>query len=154
MTRSTILQRVAYRTGVGLWKQRVWALAMVVLIPVVALVATLQDRSSVQVAGVQVGGGGDCADTIMAFVVSRTTAVARAAYRCLDPSMAQTMTEEQWVAEAADSPRGSTGPVTRVGEHGTDSGGKIVYFALDAPSSGSVGYMVYLGPNGKILKVE
>ena len=43
--------------------------------------------------------------------------------------------------------------VERVGDYHTPSGGTMVYYAVDA-SGQSVGYIVYLGHDGKVLKIE
>lgn len=51
-----------------------------------------------------------------------------------------------------------------MGDHADGSGGKIVYFAVDMASTQtaasqqaqdpSIGYMVYLGSDGKVWRVE
>ena len=148
-----VTQRILARTGRGLWRQRLWALAIPVLILSIGGYTLLNTDPRIEVAGVR-SGSGDCADTMMTFVVARSAAVARAAYHCLDPEMAGQMTEEQWVARSGMPTNAVSGPVTRVAEHPTVDGGKIVYYAMDAPRQGSVGYMVYLGPTGLIVKIE
>ena len=43
--------------------------------------------------------------------------------------------------------------LARVGDYRTPSGGTMVYYALDGGGQ-SVGYIVYLGQDGKVLKIE
>ena len=43
--------------------------------------------------------------------------------------------------------------VARVGDYRSPQGGSMVYYAVDANGQ-SVGYIVYLGQDGKVLKIE
>jgi hypothetical protein len=43
--------------------------------------------------------------------------------------------------------------VSRVGDYHTQAGGSMVYYAVDANGQ-SIGYIVYLGQDGKVLRIE
>jgi hypothetical protein len=43
--------------------------------------------------------------------------------------------------------------LARVGDYHSPAGGTMVYYALDGGGQ-SVGYIVYLGQNGKVLRIE
>jgi hypothetical protein len=45
------------------------------------------------------------------------------------------------------------GQVSRVGDQRTKDGGRIVFFTVEQKGQ-AVGYIVYLDPTGKVLKVE
>ena len=47
----------------------------------------------------------------------------------------------------------SVDKLARVSDYKTPSGGTMVYYALDGGGQ-SVGYIVYLGQNGKVLRIE
>jgi hypothetical protein len=76
-----------------------------------------------------------------------TDASARAAYDCLGPGM-RTSSEDQFVASLQQRSAGD-GQANRVADRRTPDGGKIVFFTVSAGDTPSVGYIVYLDPNGK-----
>ncbi len=43
--------------------------------------------------------------------------------------------------------------VSRVGDYRTQAGGSMVYYAVDTNGQ-SVGYIVYVGQSGKVLRIE
>jgi hypothetical protein len=98
------------------------------------------------------GGAVDCADTAMAALTHVSDATARAAYACLGPSM-RTTSEDQFVATLQQRAAGN-GQASRVADRHTPDGGKIVFYTVSAGDMPSVGYIVYLDPNGKVAKVE
>jgi hypothetical protein len=144
MSWSFVLGRVALRTGIALWRQRVGL--MVAGLAIVALGAV-----QLTVAG-PTARSGDCADTAMAALTHGSDATARAAYACLDPTM-RTTSEEQFVAALKQRAIGS-GQVDRVADRTTPDGGKIVFYTVSRADLPAVGYIVYLDQQGKIVKVE
>ena len=49
---------------------------------------------------------------------------------------------------------GDGGQANRIADRHMPDGGKIVFFTVSAGGMPSVGYIVYLDPNGKVSKVE
>ena len=144
MSGPSILGRVALRTGIALWRHRLGLiLAGVIVVAFGAYELTF--------AGPTVSNG-DCADTAMAALPHVNDASARAAYACLGPSM-RTTSEDQFVATLQERAI-SSGQASRVADRHTSDGGKIVFFTVSASDMPSVGYIVYLGSDGKIVKVE
>ncbi len=97
-------------------------------------------------------GDGDCADTAMAALTRVTDASARAAYACLGADM-KTTTEDQFVASMQQHAT-ATGKADRVADRHTSDGGKIVFYTVTGANVAPVGYIVYLDPQGKVVKVE
>ncbi len=144
MSWPALLGRVAVRTGVALWRQRI---ALIVA----GLLVVAFGAYSLTFAGPSVASG-DCADTAMQALTRVNDATARAAYACLGPEM-RTTSEDQFVATLQQRAI-SSGQANRVADRQTPDGGKIVFFTVSAGNMPSVGYIVYLGSDGKIVKVE
>ena len=144
-----VLGRVAVRAGVGLWRHRVALIAAgLVVVGVSAYELTFAGSGP----GLGLGGGADCADTAMTALTHVSDTSARAAYACLGPGM-RTTTEAQFVATMQE--RGvSSGQADRVAARHTPDGGEIVFYTVSAGDMPSVGYIVYLDPEGKVIKVE
>lgn len=156
MQRSAVFQRVAYRTGVAGWRNRgSWLLAALVLAGVAGGYAALQARERVEVAGRQsTGPGPDCADLVMAYVAWGEPDAGRRAYDCLGGPVAAAYTETEWRRQFSGNSQHREGAtLSRVGEHATADGGRLIFYSLDR-RDGSVGYVVYLGSRGKVLRVE
>jgi hypothetical protein len=96
---------------------------------------------------------GDCADTAMVALTHVSDSSARAAYACLGPGM-RTTSEDQFVTTMQQRSPGDGGEASRVADRHTPDGGKIVFFTVSAGDMPSVGYIIYLDPNGKVSKVE
>jgi len=139
-----VLGRVALRTGLALWHQRIALIVAGVL--VVAFGAY-----SLTLAVPSVSSTSDCADTAMAALTRVNDTTARAAYACLGPAM-RTTSEDQFV-QTMQQRAISTGQANRVADRNTSDGGKIVFFTVSATNM-AVGYIVYLDQQGKIIKVE
>ena len=138
-----ILARIAARTGLAMWRHRLAWLGATLLIAAFGLYEMTFAGPSVT--------NGDCADTAMAAVTRADDAAAHAAYACLGPGLRNT-SEDQFVANLhqRDSARGQ---INRVAEQRTSDGGRIVFYTVQGQGP-AVGYIVYLDPQGKILKVE
>ncbi len=156
-----VLQRTPRRVAVGLWRHRgqlVLGAAVVLALGAYEYGAygAIAPTDQVEVAGVQVqaNGQGDCADAVMAAVTNQSATVARTAYRCMSRTLRGRLSEDEFVRQIASTTSSTTrARPTRVGEHRAPDGSRIVYFALDAMGQ-SVGYMVYLGPDGTVEKME
>jgi hypothetical protein len=144
---STVLARIAARTGVAIWRHRLgWLTAIVV------------------VAGLgvyQLGYAGptltalsasDCADTAMEAVARIDDQAAHAAWNCLGPTMRRSGEQEfvKTLHERGDLPKGH---VDRVGDKRQSDGRRIVFYTIEAGGQ-VVGYIVYLDVDGKVEKIE
>jgi len=99
------------------------------------------------------GNNGDCADTAMAAIADKSPTAAQQAYQCMDPTFQQRVTEQAFTQQMQTSRMPSVDKLARVGDYHSPAGGTMVYYALDGGGQ-SVGYIVYLGQNGKVLKIE
>jgi hypothetical protein len=143
-----LLGRIGVRFGVGVWRHRLG------LIIAGVLVMAFGAYEYTFAGPTPASSGGDCADTAMAAVTHVTDASARAAYECLGAPM-RTTSEEQFVASMQQrAPGGDPGQASRVADRHTPDGGKIVFYTVAAGDMPAVGYIVYLDPSGKVVKVE
>jgi hypothetical protein len=142
-----VAARVAARLGYALWRHRVALLGSAML---VGALATFQ----IGAAGPSVSDSGtDCADTTMAALTRGTDAAARAAYACLDPSLRSGQGEEAFVRTVQQRTSARPTRATRVADHRSADGGRVVFYTVDIGRE-SVGYIVYLGPNGMVLRID
>jgi hypothetical protein len=143
MGRSVILGRVVARSGLALWRHRI-------AVFLVALIASGLGVYEFGYAGpTQLSG--DCADTAMAAMTRGDPDTAHAAYACLGSAMRST-SEEAFVSNMR-VPEATQMQVNRIGDQRTKDGGRIVFFAVEQQDQ-AVGYIVYLDPAGKIIRVE
>jgi len=140
-----LVGRIAARSGVALWRHRFGLL-------IVGLLVIAFSAYELAFAGPSVANG-DCADTAMVALTHVSDASARAAYACLGPGM-RTTSEDQFVATMQQRSPGGVGQASRIADRHTPDGGKIVFFTVSAGDMPSVGYIIYLDPNGKVAKVE
>jgi hypothetical protein len=151
----TVARRVVARAGVGLWRQKGGLLVGLALIAAatgyLALGAT-EGTPAVASTGVTATAN-DCADTTMAAIANKSSGAAQQAYQCMDPSFQQRVPEETFVQQIEAQTPPDVSSVARVGDYHTETGGSMVYYAVNT-SGQSVGYIVYLGQDGKVLKVE
>jgi hypothetical protein len=148
-----LLQRVAARAGAGLWRNRggvlIVALASIALGGYVMLSST--GGSPVSVAtGL---GNTDCADTAMAAIADKSPAATQRAYQCMDTTFRQRVSEAQFVQQMQMQTMPNVDKLARVGDYHMPTGGTMVYYALDGGGQ-SVGYIVYLGTDGKVVRIE
>ena len=144
MRLTTLLARIAVRTGVAMWRQRLTWLGG-------GLAVGLMSLYQLTYAGPTVAAG-DCADTTMAAVTRVDDEVARAAYACLGPSMRRS-SEDEFVQAMRTRNQVRPERVNRVGDQRTRDGGRIVFFTVEAQGQ-AVGYIVYLDRDGKVQKIE
>jgi hypothetical protein len=89
----------------------------------------------------------------MAAVANKTSQNLQQAYQCMDQSYQQKVSEQQFSTQVKAAGSGPIAKVQRVGTHPEPNGSELVYFALDSGDQ-SIGYIVYLGSNGKVQKIE
>jgi hypothetical protein len=76
------------------------------------------------------------------------------AYQCMVDSYQQRVSEQQFSNQLHTTSRDlSITHVARVGTYDAPTGPTLVYYAVDTNSS-SLGFIVYLGTNGKVLTIE
>jgi hypothetical protein len=150
MSWPALLGRVAVRTGIALWRQRI-ALIVAGVVVVAFGAYSLTFAGPAGPAAVS-GSNGDCADTAMQALTHVNDSTARAAYQCLGPGM-RTTSEDEFVATLQQRAL-SSGQASRVADRETSDGGKIVFYTVSAGNTPSVGYIVYLDHSGKVVKVE
>jgi hypothetical protein len=96
----------------------------------------------------------DCADTVMATVVGRgTPLVQQQAYQCMGADLQQQVLQDGLGSQYRTIASTAVSKVSRVGTHETDGGARLVYFAVDAGDQ-SVGFVVHVGPDGKVTQIS
>ncbi len=146
-------QRIAARAARGLWSQKQTLVIGVAVIA--ALAAYWLFYAPAQQAESGGTAGKDCADTVMAAIASNGgVAVQEQAYQCMDTRFQQQVSQQQFTNRLQASTAGrSITRVARVGSYDAPSGTELVYYAVDAGNQ-SVGFVIYLGDNGKVLNIE
>jgi hypothetical protein len=168
-----LLRRVAVRAGVGVWRHRggvllaaavtlalsgyvavngVGDLSMGLSAPLSAASAGAPARVPLRSTG-QASASTDCADTAMAAIADKSPSVAQRAYQCMDPTLQQRVSEQAFVQQMQTQQTPTADKMARVGDYRTPTGGTMVYYALDGGGQ-SIGYVVYLGQNGKVMRIE
>jgi hypothetical protein len=156
LTTSAVLRRVAARSGAGLWRQRGGVLVAL------ALVAGITGYMALGVTGespLALGAtstataGGDCADTAIAAIANKSGSSAQSAYQCMDPSFQQRVPEQTFVQQLQAQELPNVNNISRVGDYRSQTGSTMVYYAIDANGQ-SIGYIVYLGQDGKVTRIE
>jgi hypothetical protein len=155
VTASAVLGRVAARTGAGIWRHRGGVLLALALVAAgVGYMAF--GSSSLMPAALGSGAGSastDCADTAMAAIADKSPTAAQRAYQCMDPSFQQRVPEQTFVQQLQAQALPNVSTVSRVGDYHSQTGGSMVYYAVDANGQ-SIGYIVYLAQSGKVLRIE
>jgi hypothetical protein len=151
-----LLRRVAARAGLGLWRQR-GGLLLAVLVTAalggyVAVAGPGQSSLGVGL-GAAPGSPGDCADAAIAAIANKSPSAAQSAYQCMDPSFQQRVPEQVFVQQIRAQALPNVQSVARVGDYHTPQGGSMVYYAVDANGQ-TIGYIIYLGQDGKVVRIE
>jgi hypothetical protein len=153
---SAVLRRVAARAGLGLWHQRGGVLIGLALVAGAAgyMAFGAAGGLPLSVGGAAAGpGNNDCADTAMAAIADKSPGAAQNAYQCMAPSFQQRVPEQTFVQQLQAQALPNVNNVARVGDYPAQGGGSMVYYAVEANGQ-SVGYIVYLGGDGKVTKIE
>jgi hypothetical protein len=152
VTAPTIVRRVAARAGASMWRARGGILIGLVLVAGItgylALGATGSSPLPVAV-GQSAAPSSDCADTAMAAIADKSPNAAQRAYACMDASFQQRVPEQTFVQQTLPN----VDNVSRVGDYHSQGGGSMVYYAVDTNGQ-SIGYIVYLGQDGKVMRIE
>lgn len=151
-----LLRRVASRASLGVWRNRgAMLVGAVVLLGIAAYLAVSPALGTQfpNAAGSSVGSSNDCADTAIAAIADKSAGVAQRAYQCMAPSFQQRVTEQAFVQQMQSQALPNIKSLSRVGDYHAPSGGTMVYYAVDTGAQ-SVGYIVYLGQDGKVQKIE
>jgi hypothetical protein len=152
-----VFRRVAARAGIGVWRHRGGVLlavaASVALGSYIAVTSSGASPLAVASSAPSVAANGDCADTAMAAIADKSPGVAQNAYQCMDASFQQRVSEQVFVQQIQSQSLPNVSKVDRVGAYHAPSGGSMVYYAVNANGQ-SVGYIVYLGQDGKVLRIE
>jgi len=153
-----MLRRVAARAGIGIWRHRggvLLALAVTAALGGYMALSASGDGSLALgfPAGPSVSAASDCADSAMAAIANKSPSAVQGAYQCMDPSFQQRVPEQVFVQQMRSQALPNVASVARVGDYRSPQGGSMVYYAVDANGQ-SVGYIVYLGQDGKVLKIE
>lgn len=151
-----LLRRVAARAGAGMWRNRGGMLMGSVVLLGIAGYLAISPAVAGQfppISGPTTSSNGDCADTAMAAIADKSPGAAQRAYQCMDPGFQQRVSEQAFVQQMQAQTLANIKSLSRVGDYHTPSGGTMVYYAVDTNAQ-SVGYIVYLGQDGKVQKVE
>jgi hypothetical protein len=159
-----LLRRVAARAGIGVWRHRGGMLLAVVVCAAVGgyvalgsnldgLLPSAAASGTVGRSSETVAASGDCADAAIAAIASKAPTAAQRAYQCMDSAFQQRVPEQTFVQQMQAQSLSNVDMVNRVGDYHSPAGGSMVYYAVDANGQ-SLGYIVYLGQNGKVLKIE
>lgn len=71
----------------------------------------------------------------------------------MDTTFQQRVPEQAFVQQMQSQNMPGGQQPTRIGDYHPPAGGTLVYYALDGANQ-SVGYIIYLGQNGKVLRIE
>jgi hypothetical protein len=154
-----MLRRVVARAGVGVWRHKggvlLAGLVAVAIGGYTAMSGTVGMPTALigGAAGGPALGNNDCADTAMAAVADKSPSAATRAYQCMDTTFQQRVPEAEFVRQMQTQNMPNVDKLARVGDYHTAAGGTMVYYALDGGGQ-SVGYIVYLSQDGKVLKIE
>lgn len=147
--------RVAARTGAGIWRHRGGVLLALALVAAgIGYMAFGSSSLTPLAVGNSVSSAAtDCADTAMAAIADKSPGAAQRAYQCMDPSFQQRVPEQTFVQQLQSQALPNVSTVARVGDYHSQTGGTMVYYAVDANGQ-SIGYIVYLADSGKVLRIE
>jgi len=151
---SSVPRRVLDRTMHGIWRQKRTLLLYGGVVAAVIGYMAFAAQTAPSVSGKGALAGPDCADAVMEAVVGRSApAVQSQAYQCMGPDLQQHLFQEGLSTHYRSIASTTVSKVSRVGTHDSDSGSKLVYYAVDAGDQ-SVGFVVHLSPDGKVTEVS
>jgi len=152
---STVLRRVAARTGIGVWRQR--GTVLFGLAATAAVVGYMAFGTSGMASGSAATGQGavrsDCADTVLSAIADKSGSTPEQAYQCMAPTFQERVPEATFAEQLQQRAVPNVNTVSRLGDYKDPAGGTMVYYAVDANGQ-SVGYIVYLGQDGKVQRID
>jgi len=146
MGASALLSRIGARAGVGIWHKR--GSVLFALTAVAAISGYMALGPSLGIVPASTGVSADCADVAMAAIANQSADAAHQAYQCMDFGFQQRVPEATFVQQVHAQAVQNVNGVARVGDYTSPAGGSMVYYAVNTNGQ-SVGYIVYLGPDGK-----
>jgi hypothetical protein len=149
-----LLRRIGARAAVGVWRNRGGVLlASLLSMALVGYVLISPGGARNALAqSAPTSASADCANTVMAAIASPSPAAAQQAYECMAPSFQQTMSEPSFVQQLQALRVPSVTRINRLGSYQAPTGGTLVYYAVDS-SARSVGYVVSLGADGRVVQI-
>jgi hypothetical protein len=155
-----LLARVGARAGLGIWRHRGGVLLAALITVGLGAYALFAMSGAVpgpvlpgNTTATSTAASSDCADTAMAAIADKSPAAAQRAYACMDSTFQQRVSESQFVSQMQAQRMPTVDKLQRVGNYDAPNGGSLVYYAMDGGGQ-SVGYIVYLGRDGKVSKIE
>jgi len=152
---SAVLRRVAARAGIGIWRQRgTFLVGLAVTAAVVGYMAFgTSGMAFSSAAGGQAAAGIDCADTVLSAIADTSGSTPEQAYQCMAPTYQEKVPEATFAEQLQQRTVPNVNNVARLGDYKDPTGGTMVYYAVDA-SGQSVGFIVYLGQDGKVQRID
>jgi len=152
---SAVLRRVAARAGIGIWRQRGTFLfglaATAVVVGYMAFNTSSPAVGSAAAAAAAVHS--DCADTVLSAIADKSGSTPEQAYQCMAPTFQERVPEATFAEQLQAREMPNVDNIARLGNYKDPSGGTMVYYAVDANGQ-SVGYIVYLGQDGKVQRID
>jgi hypothetical protein len=150
-----LLRRVGERAALGMWRNRGGlALALLVSLGLLGYVLVSPGGTAkAQAQSAPTSTSADCANMVMTALTSTSAAAAQQAYQCVEPAIQQTVSEPSFVQQLQALRVANASRIDRLGTYQAPTGNTLVYYAVDT-SGGSVGYVVYLGPDGKVVQIK
>jgi len=155
VSKSYLVRRLLVRTAAGVWQHRGRMLLATAMSFTLFWYVTSRplDTPSALAQSAPTGAASDCANTVMTAIASTSPAAAQQAYQCMSPAFQQTVSEAAFVQQLQALRVPNISIVSRLGAYQAPAGGTLVYYAVDT-SGGSVGYVVSLGPDGKVVQIK
>ena len=154
---SHVLRRVAARAGLGVWRHRGGVLLAAVVSAALGVYVAMTWTGSLTLTALGIGSTPApttaCADTAMAAIADKSAGASSRAYQCMDSTFQQRVSEADFVRQMQSQKLPNATQLSRVGDYHSAAGGTMVYYAVDGGAQ-SVGYIVYLGQNGRVLRIE
>ena len=152
---SAVLRRVAARTGIGIWRQRgTFFVGLAVTAAVMGYMAFGTSAVAVGTSkGAQAAVADDCADTVLSAIADKSGSTPEQAYQCMAPTFQERVPEATFAEQLQQRAVSNVNNVARLGDYKDRAGGTMVYYAVDANGQ-SVGFIVYLGQDGKVQRID
>jgi hypothetical protein len=135
------------------WRNRGGVLVSAVVVGALGVYLVVASSLGLGAAGSPATPRLDCADTAMLAMTSPAPGVAQRAYQCMGSSVQARLSEAEFVRQMETQRPPTIDNLARIGDHRAPTGGTMVYYALDGGGE-SIGYIVYLDSEGKVLRIE
>jgi type II secretory pathway component PulM len=152
-----LLRRIATRAGAGVWRQRGTVLAGAAIVAVLVGYVVINGPAGASRALAQAApttATTDCANTVMTAIESPSAIAGQQAYQCTAPRLQQSVSESAFRQQLQSLRVPNATSIHRLGTYQAPSGGTLVFYAVDSTHAGSVGYVVSLGTDGKVVNIN